>query len=47
MVIWGNHSPTMFPDLTWANVKGKPALDLVGHDWYTNKFIPRVQKRGA
>lgn len=47
VVIWGNHSPTMFPDLTWSQVNGKPALDLVGQDWYTKSFIPRVQKRGA
>jgi len=47
VAIWGNHSPTMSPDLAWATVKGKPALDLVGQDWYTNSFIPRVQKRGA
>ena len=47
VVIWGNHSPTMFPDLTWSTVSGKPTLDLVGQDWYTKTFIPRVQKRGA
>lgn len=37
----------MSPDLGWATVKGQPALDLVGNDWYTKTFIPRVQKRGA
>jgi len=37
----------MSPDLAWATVKGKPALDLVGEEWYTKTFIPRVQKRGA
>ena len=47
VVVWGNHSPTMSPDLKWAQVKGKNALDLVGNDWYVNKFSPRVQKRGA
>lgn len=47
VVVWGNHSPTMSPDLQWTTVKGVPALDLVGNDWYVNKFIPRVQKRGA
>lgn len=47
VVIWGNHSPTMFPDLTWATVNGRPALDIVGQEWYTKTFIPRVQKRGA
>lgn len=30
IVVWGNHSPTMFPDLTWATVSGKSALDVVG-----------------
>ena len=47
VVVWGNHSPTMSPDLQWATVKGRPVLDMVGKDWYVNKFIPRVQKRGA
>lgn len=47
VVIWGNHSPTMFPDLTWATVNGKPALETIPKDWYVNSFIPRVQKRGA
>ena len=47
VVVWGNHSPTMSPDLQWATVKGRPVLDMVGQDWYVNKFIPRVQKRGA
>jgi malate dehydrogenase len=47
VVVWGNHSPTMSPDLAWATVKGNSALDLVGQEWYTKTFIPRVQKRGA
>lgn len=47
VVVWGNHSPTMSPDLQWATVKGQPALDLVGAEWYNKTFIPRVQKRGA
>lgn len=47
VVVWGNHSPTMSPDLAWATVNGKSALDLVGNEWYTETFIPRVQKRGA
>jgi malate dehydrogenase len=34
IAVWGNHSPTMFPDLSWSSVKGKPTLDLVGKDWY-------------
>src|SRR3954463_14417306 len=29
LVVWGNHSPTMFPDLFNAKVKGEPAVDAV------------------
>jgi malate dehydrogenase len=47
LVVWGNHSPTMFPDLFNAKVNGRPAVDLVDMDWYENEYIPRVGKRGA
>jgi malate dehydrogenase len=47
LVVWGNHSPTMFPDLFNAKVKGERAVDKVDMDWYENEFIPRVGKRGA
>jgi malate dehydrogenase len=47
LVIWGNHSPTMFPDLFNAKVNGRRAVDLVDMDWYENEYIPRVGKRGA
>jgi malate dehydrogenase len=48
LVVWGNHSPTMFPDLFNAKVNGKRAVDEVDDmDWYENEYIPRVGKRGA
>src|SRR4051795_9363943 len=48
LVVWGNHSPTMFPDLFNAEVKGERAVDAVDDmDWYENDYIPRVGKRGA
>ena len=47
LVVWGNHSPTMFPDLFNAKVDGERAVDLVDMDWYENEYIPRVGKRGA
>jgi malate dehydrogenase len=48
LVVWGNHSPTMFPDLFNAKVNGQKAVDAVGDmDWYENTFMPRVGKRGA
>src|SRR5919198_15086 len=47
LVVWGNHSPTMFPDLFNAKVRGERAVDQVDMDWYENDYIPRVGKRGA
>src|SRR5215211_8512239 len=47
LAIWGNHSPTMFPDLFNAKVNGQRAVDQVDMGWYENEYIPRVGKRGA
>src|SRR3712207_4128852 len=47
LVVWGNHSPSMFPDLFNAKVKGERAVDQVDMDWYENEYMPRVGKRGA
>ena len=47
LVVWGNHSPTMFPDLFNAKVNGERAVDRVDMDWYESEYIPRVGKRGA
>src|SRR5689334_15146907 len=47
LVVWGNHSPTMFPDLFNAKVGGSSAIERVEMDWYENEYIPRIGKRGA
>jgi malate dehydrogenase len=48
MTVWGNHSPTMYPDLVNARVKGQRAWDAVGDEtWIAEEFIPTVGKRGA
>jgi malate dehydrogenase len=48
MAVWGNHSPTMYPDLFNAKVNGERAWDVVGDEtWVADEFIPRVGKRGA
>ena len=47
LAVWGNHSPTMFPDLFNAKVNGQRAADQVDLDWYENEYLPRVGKRGA
>ncbi|WP_314093772.1 malate dehydrogenase [Microbacterium foliorum] len=51
--IWGNHSATQFPDVSYATVAGRPvteALESIVGDvpsWLEETFIPRVAKRGA
>jgi malate dehydrogenase len=47
MTIWGNHSSTQYPDLSHAEVWGRPAKSLVDARWVTETFIPTVQQRGA
>jgi malate dehydrogenase len=48
MAVWGNHSPTMYPDLFNARVRGERAWDVVGDEaWVAGEFIPTVGKRGA
>ena len=47
LAIWGNHSPTMYPALQHATVRGQPALEQVDMAWVEGEFLPTVQKRGA
>ncbi len=48
LIVWGNHSPTMYPDYRYATVAGKSVKDTIGDDgWNRDKFIPTVAKRGA
>lgn len=47
MTIWGNHSASQYPDISNAEIDGKPIADQVDRSWLTEEFIPRVAKRGA
>ncbi len=47
IVVWGNHSATQFPDISYAKVGGKSATELVDQAWNNDVFIPTVQQRGA
>jgi malate dehydrogenase len=48
MIVWGNHSPTMYPDYRFATISGQPGPKVVNDDqWFRNVFIPTVGKRGA
>lgn len=41
--IWGNHSPTMYPDVSYTTIKGQNANELLSNEWLNNEFIPCVQ----
>jgi malate dehydrogenase len=48
MGVWGNHSPTMYPDLFHAQVRGEQAAKVVDDmEWLEEDFLPNVGKRGA
>lgn len=48
LVVWGNHSPTMYPDYRFATIAGQPAPKVIDDEaWYRDTFIPTVGKRGA
>jgi len=48
LIVWGNHSPTMYPDYRFATADGESVADLINdQDWNANTFIPTVGKRGA
>ena len=47
LIVWGNHSPTMYPDLRFATIDGKPAKPMIEDAWYRDTYISTVGKRGA
>ena len=48
LIVWGNHSPTMYPDYRFATVAGGGVKAMINDDaWNKDVFIPTVGKRGA
>ncbi len=48
LVVWGNHSPTMYPDYRFAIAGGASLKDKIADEaWNRETFIPKVAKRGA
>ncbi len=48
LIVWGNHSPTMYPDYRFATADGTPIIEAINDQaWNANSFIPTVSKRGA
>ncbi len=48
LIVWGNHSPTMYPDYRFATIGGASVKEMINdEDWNKNTFLPTVGKRGA
>jgi malate dehydrogenase len=48
LIVWGNHSPTMYPDYRFATTGGASLKDRINDEnWNRTVFIPTVGKRGA
>ena len=47
MTVWGNHSPTMYPDPYNARIDGISAVEVIKDlNWIENEYLPLVQQRG-
>jgi malate dehydrogenase len=46
LIIWGNHSDTMVPDVEHASIGGKAATGAVAADWLAGAFDTTVRTRG-
>ena len=47
MIIWGNHSPTMYPDVENATINDESISSIINDmNWVENEFLPTVQQRG-
>jgi malate dehydrogenase len=44
--IWGNHGPTMYPDVSRATIDGGPAAERFERDWLRGDFLKTVATRG-
>jgi malate dehydrogenase len=48
LIVWGNHSPTMYPDYRFATTGGVSLKAKINDEnWNRTVFIPTVGKRGA
>ena len=48
LIVWGNHSPTMYPDYRFATIGGQSVKSMINDEtWNKDIFLPTVGKRGA
>lgn len=46
VVIWGNHGPTMYPDVAWAKIDGADARSKLDGAYLGGDFLKTVATRG-
>ena len=47
LAVWGNHSPTMVPDVDNAHLGGRPLPEVItDRAWLEGEFLTTVQQRG-
>jgi malate dehydrogenase len=48
LAVWGNHSPTMYPDFYHAKIGGQPATEVIrDENWLKTDFVTTVAQRGT
>jgi malate dehydrogenase len=48
LAVWGNHSPTMFPDFYHAKISGQAATAAIpDENWLQTEFVTTVAQRGT
>lgn len=48
VAIWGNHSPTMYPDYVHAKISGRAATEVIkDENWFKTEFLSTVAQRGT
>jgi malate dehydrogenase len=48
VIVWGNHSPSMFADWRFATAKNRSLSEWIGDQaWYRETLIPTVAQRGT
>jgi malate dehydrogenase len=48
LAVWGNHSPTMFPDFYHAKINGQPTTTAItDENWLKTDFVATVAQRGT
>lgn len=47
LIVWGNHSDSQYPDVTFAKVNGKPMTEYINKskEWLHSEFVDLISSR--